>query len=387
MKNRNIVGAMMGASVSVLVLLSACSESLRAGIEVTPEAGPVFTTADAGAVETPSDVGYCPAYECPAPYATCKDKSGLCTTNLDSDVDHCGACDKKCPAESGELRAYFICATGRCEMLCRQNAADCNHLVDDGCEASLDSDPSNCGACGQACAAGEVCWQGACGCPAGYTRCGNQCARLTDDSQNCGACGNSCDTAPSEQVDWVCGEGVFPDGTMLACVNSKCQPKCMTGSTDCNGDLCTDGCEIRTADDAQNCGTCGSSCKDGQACVDGRCLCDTPDMTLCSSQCVDLQSDAHNCGACGNACPGFQDMLIGGISPSGSPVCLMGRCSFSCAPGYADCDGRLDNGCEVDLNSDAINCGACGAKCDVAGGQPCIGGKCLTQPCDAGAVK
>ncbi|TDP71877.1 hypothetical protein DFR33_10891 [Bradymonas sediminis] len=38
-------------------------------------------------------------------------------------------------------------------------------------------------------------------------------------------------------------------------------------------------------------------------------------------------------------------------------------CEFACDNGFADCDGDPSNGCEVDLSSDAANCGTCGTIC------------------------
>lgn len=372
---KHLAGSIAVIAIATIAVLSACSDSLRAGYDNGPSGD--FTTPDASQSEpdaTALPVRMCNLYECPAPYATCPDKSGACTTNLANDVNHCGACDVKCPTEVAGLDAFFICADSQCKMLCHQNTADCNHLVDDGCEVELESDSANCGVCGNACAAGEICWQGACGCPPGHTLCGNECVRLSDDAKNCGACGNACDSAPTDSIQWKCGEGVIPDGASLLCIDSKCQTKCQSGRADCNNNFCTDGCEAYTTDDAQNCGACGKACTSAQICRESACLCD-PGQTLCSSSCVDLQSDARNCGACGNICPGAD-------SDSGNPVCVMGRCSYLCSIGYADCDGRVDNGCEVDTTVDPQHCGSCNTQCDVAGGQPCAAGKCLMGPCE-----
>jgi len=41
----------------------------------------------------------------------------------------------------------------------------------------------------------------------------------------------------------------------------------------------------------------------------------------------------------------------------------MGDCEFNCYPGYKDCDGNPDNGCEANINTDLNNCGVCGNKC------------------------
>ena len=36
---------------------------------------------------------------------------------------------------------------------------------------------------------------------------------------------------------------------------------------------------------------------------------------------------------------------------------------FHLLPGFADCDGDQANGCEVNLFTDAFNCGSCGTSC------------------------
>jgi len=56
------------------------------------------------------------------------------------------------------------------------------------------TDPANCGACGTACAGGQVCSAGACGlsCAATETVCGGTCRDLQTDSNNCGTCGKTC---------------------------------------------------------------------------------------------------------------------------------------------------------------------------------------------------
>ncbi len=44
-------------------------------------------------------------------------------------------------------------------------------------------------------------------------------------------------------------------------------------------------------------------------------------------------------------------------------ACAMGECRLTCNAGFADCDRAAANGCEVNLNSSAGNCGACGNAC------------------------
>lgn len=72
------------------------------------------------------------------------------------------------------------------------------HLVDcEGDDPDLDSDPANCGACGNACDEGQQCSQGACvdACEGDEVACNGTCVdddSMQDDWDNCGACGHSC---------------------------------------------------------------------------------------------------------------------------------------------------------------------------------------------------
>lgn len=54
--------------------------------------------------------------------------------------------------------------------------------------------------------------------------------------------------------------------------------------------------------------------------------------------------------------------------PYTTSYCLAGRCFVdTCERGRADCDGRSENGCEIDVLSDAFNCGSCGVMCPGTG--------------------
>jgi hypothetical protein len=117
-----------------------------------------------------------------------------------------------------------------------------------GC-ADFTSDKRNCGACGNACIAGQICSNSTCVCQKGSVLCDGQCAVLQTDPRNCGKCGNRCDQSDAGPV---CEEG-------------GCQPSCTLGvSTECNG-ACVD-----TSSDPNNCGTCGKKC-DGVQCHNSHC--------------------------------------------------------------------------------------------------------------------
>ena len=78
--------------------------------------------------------------------------------------EHCGGCAYECPA-------WSRCNGGRCAPSwnlgdqCPAGEADCDRMVATGCEVQLRIDPTNCGACGRACAMRERCESGRCVAP------------------------------------------------------------------------------------------------------------------------------------------------------------------------------------------------------------------------------
>lgn len=120
--------------------------------------------------------------------------------------------------------------------------------------------------------------------------------------------------------------------------------------------------------DPEHCGACGRRCPSGEhatpSCNGGRCelVCADGFIACLGGVCQDVRSDPMNCGACGRACP---------PGDHGLPGCVDSRCELDCgATGYANCDGDQVNGCETPINSNPMNCGACGQRCDA--GQRCV---------------
>src|SRR4051812_17404684 len=77
-------------AVSSLSLHAACARSV--GSDLGADSQGLFRDAGDAAAQNK-----CISTECPAPFATCPGE-GLCMTNLTNDVDHCGACNRPCPA-------------------------------------------------------------------------------------------------------------------------------------------------------------------------------------------------------------------------------------------------------------------------------------------------
>lgn len=337
----------------------------------------------------------CIGTECPAPFTTCPATDGpsyKCGTDLAHDENNCGACGNKCLVYE-PLDMTSRCVEGKCELECMNDPyyptdrRNCNGAVDDGCEVDVLSDPQNCGACGNACAAGQPCLKGKCGCAPGWIACNGVCVNPKTDDLNCGACGNEC-----QQPASACNP--MPKHAYFGCVGGTCgNLKCGGASADCNHDLgpgqcSSDGCEVEDLrTDRNNCGGCGIKCAVGEECVDEgagpECAvpCTKFGKVLCKAQgqCADLLNDPAHCGGCGNVCP-----LAG---PHQVRSCAKGRCAYECAPGFADCNGNPADGCETNVNANPGHCGACGNRCDIAAGQPCVEGKCLMKACDEEVTK
>jgi hypothetical protein len=82
-----------------------------------------------------------------------------------------------------------------------------------------------------------------------------------------------------------------------------------------------------------------------------------PTSTIDPCKGIDTSSDPLNCGACGRTC----------VLPHGTAACAAGECVLdACDLGFADCDGDVENGCEVkdacvDGEACMTSCGSLGA--------------------------
>ncbi len=89
-----------------------------------------------------------------------------------------------------------------------------------------------------------------------------------------------------------------------------------------------------------------------------------PGLDMCGDGCVDLRSDPVHCGECGAACGAREE-------------CVEGGCARACAAGTTRCGGAC-----VDTASDSRHCGRCDVRCAVE--ETCSAGLCL---CEWGKVR
>ncbi|WP_437946318.1 hypothetical protein WME98_36580 [Sorangium sp. So ce296] len=247
--------------------------------------------------------------------------TGACSLLADSALS-----DK--PSEGG-AGAPGSTSTGGCAPDCPADACCGGACVD------LSQDPGHCGACGNACGAGESC-------------CDGECTSVLNDPSNCGACGAACPNT--------------------LCVGGHCSSECVFGFDNCDGNIVTNGCEVDLTSDPERCGGCSLRCPSGAICDEGECACAPPLLDcdgLSDTGCeTDGSSNPAHCGACGVTCgPNME--------------CQAGVCG--CQAGYADCNMAPDDGCEASLGT-TESCRACGdacsdgMACDLIGGCACTNG-------------
>lgn len=234
-------------------------------------------------------------------------------------------------------------------------------------EAGVGAASGEAGAAGEG-GGGENCQSGLTTCP-GTAECtdlqvGNPDGHGVND---CGACGTTCS---------------LDHASSATCENGVCAPTCKTGFDDCNDATHNDGCETALTT-ITDCGACGMACSLENV-SDATCLAGACKLT-CQTGFGDCNDATHNdgcetalttptdCSACGHACSSN-----GAVSQE----CVSGRCTPTCAPAYADCNGSAtlaqDDGCELYLDSldeCTTGCAATRVACDPA--KVCNGGSCV----------
>jgi len=303
-----------------------------------------------------------------------------------------------------------LCAKGQCE-----------HLLDTGCLVEgqcYDPGQSNplvpCLAClpdssksswsvlvdgtpcddGLFCTVGDQCSKAQChgsflDCP------GNACAA--------GKCNEALDKCELQPV----GDGAACDDQDPCTITDSCLGGMCTGTTkDCaaaaGGSSCVKAwCSPAGTPDAGKCLSAplvaGTPCDDGLACTSAT-ACLTGGICGGGKPVTDDECFASVAGpkVCriGHCMEPLGCLLVNG--PDGVPClvlhgkgsCLAGGCKVtSCSPGYKDCNGTPDDGCETLLATSLAHCGACGNACELASAtSACILGKCEVKACLNGAL-
>ena len=244
------------------------------------------------------------------------------------------------------------------------------------CDTDLASDPSNCGACGHACAAPNAtssCQAGRCviACDGlhvdrdgdAVNGCEYACVK-TGDTETCDGLDNDCDGAIDE--DGVCGDpehcGTADTRCFFAHGNALCRDgKCALGP-------CAAGFHPDPTNPAPNCDYACYPTHGGKEICDGK----DNDCNGKIDDAPDTSSDPLNCGACGRSCVG--------LFANAAPTCAGGACVLgACISGYANVDGKPENGCEYSCQS-SCNFPFASGVCSANGS--CTFGTCLLNHYD-----
>jgi hypothetical protein len=289
-----------------------------------PPVGPAARVCTVANGAPACNAGRCAVGSCAGTFGDCDDTAANgCETDLATSVMHCGTCGRACSFAN----ATGACVMGACAVTrCNEGFADCDGNPANGCEVRLRDTASHCGACGTACArtnAEGVCRGGACAlgaCRTGFGDCDmNSRQRLRDAPRH-----TSPTAAPAAPP--------APPPTRRRPASTAPAPS---------------GAATRASPTATT----------ARQRLRGR-----------------PRTSAASCGSCGNACN----------LANATASCVAGACAVArCNEGFADCDGNAANGCEVDLQSDALSCGACGRACVVPNaGAVCRAGRCERSSCN-----
>lgn len=267
----------------------------------------------------------------------------------------------------------------------------------------------------------KTCSGGACDCTCSYTQV--SCPIIGCPANYCAGVGSNTPYTYPTSCQKTCSGGSCVDCTCTATAGTPCTQaqRCQDGVCmlcsgtwrNCNF-VSTDGCEMDTNSNPDNCGGCGVSCPSCGAtcsgdqltsggtrgCSSGGCICSGSTTSICDSNhlkycsagsCAQCPASFANCdeqlGALGQAGNGCEVNIYTSTSNCGScgnncgtnSVCNAGVCG--CQSGFANCDGSWTNGCEKNLNVDNQNCGGCGNICGSQGTtSTCSLGDCV---CDS----
>ena len=245
--------------------------------------------------------------------------------SVDASEADASSASSECPISCSVPNATTSCEAGHCVVAaCLEGFRDCDSVVGNGCEASL-NDRQHCGGCDQVCSlshASSVCRNGECKvetCEPGFADCdadGSSCETALDTLTNCGACGVKC------------------------------------GQASCTGGVCS-AADCRQSPAMADCDHDGESCE------------------------TDLRSNVEHCGRCENACE-----FDAGLLPRAALNCRDGVCNAVCETGWGDCDLSFHNGCETPLNT-VSDCGGCGQACAIEDAtEVCRAQRCEVLRCD-----
>src|SRR5204863_150745 len=151
--------------------------------------------------------------------------------------------------------------------------------------------------------------------------------------------------------------GFHPTGNQCAANDGPacCGPTCATcpgvsrGTAQCRGGACDFVCDFGFYKEGAGC-----AMDDNAACCGAACS-KRPAPPNPSPRCqANLLTDPQNCGGCASGPKDPRVCAGGGSQPQ---ACVNGQCG--CPENWGNCNGEGNDGCEVNLLTSNVHCGAC----------------------------
>lgn len=294
-----------------------------------------------------------------------------------------GTCLDTC-AQTGQTCNQQTClCEGSCNpQTCTTLGKECGSW-NNGCGMTI-----TCGPCpaGQTCSPGGLCIQG--DCPAGFSRCGDDCVDVNSDLGHCGGCNRPCgpeqicNSGSCEDLPVTCPAQGCPAGSYCDLNQNKCVPGCLDDTGCVFGYICESRACVLGCRDDSGCSS-GEICQ-GQVCIEG---CRQDGACPAGQICENLQCRpgcrAHTDCPTGQVCrntncePGCRtngDCPVGEICvnthcstgcdtdakcPAGQ-ICENGGCRVGCRPGSVSCTGGKLCCTDTLLCEDCCDDGTCG---------------------------
>lgn len=234
-----------------------------------------------------------------------------CETNATTETN-CGACGKAC-AEPTPLCSVGINGVATCTNDCGGNTPDrCGAMC-----VNIDTNPDHCGACNDPCPtvsnARSVCVDQVCGfeCEAGFVRCGQRCVPMgggtfCDDGNT--ASGDGCSDVCQQETGFncsgtpsvctaICGDGVVLGSEQCDDMNTVTE-SCTYGQTACT--VCSATCQM-VAGATSYCGDSTTDMTNMEMCDDGNamtesCTYGALSCTVCNATCQSVAGATSFCG-------------------------------------------------------------------------------------------
>jgi hypothetical protein len=255
--------------------------------------------------------------------------------------------------------SYCDAASATCQAgLCAPSEPTCDGNRATVCDASgADYEPG-----GTECGSAETCDKGAC---VEQVCVPDQAFCQGDAVKRCSHNGLG------SSIEETCSATEYCDNADALCRPQACTPK----SAACAGStvrVCRD--DGSGFDDVANCPSDQHCDVTSASCVAGACPAGYGDCTAAPG-CETQLGTIDACLGCGDTCKAV----------NGTNACTPSGCQPSCDPGYDDCNGNPNDGCETDTTTDPEHCGGCMNPCSIPNAKAaCVNSSCALDQCLTG---